>query len=280
VIVESPSYDRTLLLLHRLGAELTAVPLDADGINLSYLEETLEVGPSPKLVHIIPSFHNPAGCTLSDEKRHRLVELASDYDLRILEDDPYAEIYFHHDEPVPTMLSIDEAGRIVYASSFSKTVSPGVRVGYLVGPSEEIATLAKRANETYISPNMLAEAVVFELCRSGGLAENIDMVRRSLRERRDALVDSLRELIPEADFVVPGGGYFLWLTLGDDVDCAELLPAAKDEGVAFIPGADFMLDGGSSSLRLSFASVPAERVPEGVRRIARALDRVRAAALA
>jgi 2-aminoadipate transaminase len=280
VIVEQPSYDRTLLLLRRRGATLTGVPLDDDGINLGYLEETLEVGSSPKLVHIIPSFHNPAGCTLSDEKRHRLVELASDYDLRILEDDPYAEIYFHHDEPVPTMLSIDEAGRIVYASSFSKTVSPGVRVGYLVGPAEEIATLAKRANETYISPNMLAEAVVFELCRSGGLAENIDMVRRSLRDRRDALVDSLRELIPEADFVVPGGGYFLWLTLGDDVDCAELLPAAKDEGVAFIPGADFMLDGGRSSLRLSFASVPAERVPEGVGRIARALDRVRAAALA
>jgi DNA-binding transcriptional MocR family regulator len=280
VIVEQPSYDRTLLLLSRRGATLTGVPLDEDGINLSYLEETLELGPTPKLVHLIPSFHNPAGCTLSDAKRHRVVELAADYDVRILEDDPYAEIYFHHDEPVPTMLSIDDGGRILYASSFSKTVSPGVRVGYLVGPADEIATLGKRANETYISPNMLAEAIVFELCRSGGLAENIDTVRRSLRERRDALVEALRESIPEADFVVPGGGYFLWLTLGGDVDCGELLPIAKEEGVAFIPGADFMLEGGRSSLRLSFASVPAERVGEGVARLARALEHLRAAAVA
>jgi 2-aminoadipate transaminase len=277
VIVEQPSYDRTLLLLQRRGATLTGVPLDADGINLSYLEEVLGVGSSPKLVHVIPNFHNPAGCTLSDEKRHRLIELAADYELRIFEDDPYAEIYFHGDEPLPTMLSLDDAGRIIYASSFSKTVSPGVRVGYLVGPAEEIAALAKRANETYISPNMLAEAIVFELCRSGGLAENIHMVRHSLRERRDALVGALTDRIPEADFVVPGGGYFLWLTLGDDVDTGQLLAAAKDEGVSFVPGPDFLLDGGQSSLRLSFASVPAERIPEGIDRLARALERVRTA---
>ncbi len=277
VIVEQPSYDRTLLLLHRRGATLTAVPLDADGVNLSYLEEVLEVGPAPRLVHIIPSFHNPAGCTLSDEKRHRIVELASDYDLRIFEDDPYAEVYFEGHEPLPTMLSIDEGGRILYASSFSKTVSPGVRVGYLVGPADEIAALAKRANETYISPNMLAESIVYELCRSGGLAENIRMVRHSLRERRDALVAALGESIPEADFVVPGGGYFLWLTLRDDVDSVQLLQAAKDEGVSFVPGVDFLLEGGRSSLRLSFASVPAPRIPEGIDRLASALDRVRAA---
>ena len=277
VIVEQPSYDRTLLLLRRRGATLTGVPLDADGITLSYLEEPLEIGPAPKLVHVIPTFHNPAGCTLSDEKRHRLVELAADYDLSIFEDDPYAEIYFEAVEAMPTMLSMDEGDRIVYASSFSKTVSPGVRVGYLVGPAEEIGALARRANENYISPNMLAESIVFELCRSGGLARNIDLVRHALRERRDALVAALSEQIPEADFVIPGGGYFLWLSLGDDVDCSELVAAAKDEGVAFVPGADFMIEGGQNSLRLSFASVPAERVDEGVARIGRALERVRAA---
>jgi 2-aminoadipate transaminase len=277
VIVEQPSYDRTLLLLQRRGAALTGVPLDEDGVNLTYLEEVLEVGATPKLVHIIPNFHNPAGCTLSDEKRHRLVELAADYNLRIFEDDPYAEIYFHGDEPLPSMLSIDDGGRVVYASSFSKTVSPGVRVGYLIGPADEIAALAKRANETYISPNMLAESIVYELCRSGGLAENIHMVRHSLRERRDVLVGALTERIPEAQFVVPGGGYFLWLTLGDDVDAILLLEAAKDEGVSFIPGVDFLLEGGRSSLRLSFASVSAERIPEGIDRLARALERVRTA---
>ena len=116
------------------------------------------------------------------------------------------------------MLAIDKADRVVHASSFSKTVSPGVRVGYLAGPAGEIAKLAKRANETYISPNMLAESVVLELCRSGGLDRNIEFVKGALRDRRDALVEALREQIPEAEFVVPGGGYFLWLDLAEGTD--------------------------------------------------------------
>ena len=205
---------------------------------------------------MIPNFHNPAGCTLSAAKRERLVELAAEHGFWIFEDDPYRELPFE-DEPPPTMLSLDGSGRVIHSSSFSKTVSPGVRVGYLAGPEEEITKLAKRANEVYISPNMLAESVVWELCRSGALEDNIAFVKGALRERRDALVDALREHLPEAEFVVPGGGYFLWLTLNDDVDCAELLAAALEERVAFISGSDFMLDGGRSSLRLSFASVPA-----------------------
>jgi 2-aminoadipate transaminase len=175
------------------------------------------------------------------------------------------------------MLSQDSAGKVIHASSFSKTVSPGVRVGYLAGPDDEIKQLVKRANEIYISPNMLAESVVWELCRSGGLDRNIEFVRGALQERRDALVEALEEKVPEADFVVPGGGYFLWLTLDEDVDTVELQAAAKEEGVAFIAGPDFMLDGGGNALRLSFASVPPERIGEGIERIATALERVRAA---
>ncbi len=228
------------------------------------------------LVHAIPNFHNPAGCTLSAPKRERLVELAAELGLWIFEDDPYRELSFEGPPP-PTMLSLDRAERVIYSSSFSKTVSPGVRVGYLAGPGEEIAKIAKRAGETYISPNMLAESIVWELCRSGALDENIAFVKGALRERRDALVEALREQLPEAEFVVPGGGYFLWLTLDEDVDSAELLLAALEEGVAFVAGPDFMLDGGRSSLRLSFASVPAERIPEGIARLGRALERTRAA---
>jgi 2-aminoadipate transaminase len=156
-------------------------------------------------------------------------------------------------------------------------VSPGVRVGYLVGPEREIAALSVRANETYISPNMLAEAIVLELCRSGGLARNIEFVKGALRQRRDALMEALAEQIPEAAFVVPGGGYFLWLDLPEDVDTVSLLAMAAEEGVAFVAGPDFMLEGGQSSLRLSFASVPPARIGEGVRRLATARDRVRAA---
>jgi 2-aminoadipate transaminase len=272
VVVEQPTYDRTLLMLQRLGVELVPVALEADGIDVGSLEAALADGPI-KLAHVIPNFHNPAGCTLSAEKRVRLVELAAEHGFWLFEDDPYRELPFEG-EALETMLSLDKAGRVVHASSFSKTVSPGVRVGYLAGPGEEIAKLVKRANETYISPNMLAEAVVLELCRA--LDRNIEFVRGALRDRRDALVDALREQIPEAEFVVPAGGYFLWLDLAAGTDTPALLAEAKGEGVAFVAGPDFMIDGGENSLRLSFASVPPDRIPEGVLRIARALERVRA----
>ncbi len=278
VVVEQPTYDRTLLMLQRLGVELVPVPLEADGLDVGALEAALAKGPV-KLAHVIPNFHNPAGCTLSAEKRTRIVELATEHDFWVFEDDPYRELPFEG-EALETMLSLDRAGRVIHASSFSKTVSPGVRVGYLAGPGAEIAKLAKRANETYISPNMLAEAVVLELCRSGGLDRNIEFVKGALRERREALVGALREQIPEAEFVVPGGGYFLWLDLIEGTDTRELLAEAKGEAVAFVAGPDFMIDGGENSLRLSFASVPPERIAEGISRIAGALDRVRAGTIA
>jgi 2-aminoadipate transaminase len=275
VVVEQPSYDRTLLLLERLGAERIGVALEDDGIDVEALKRALADAPT-RLVHLIPNYHNPAGCTLSEEKRRRVAEFAAEHGCWIFEDDPYGEVRFEG-ERLTTMLALDRAGKVIHSSSFSKTVSPGVRVGYLAGPEDEIKALAKRANETYISPNMLAESIVWELCRSGGLDENIETVNAALRERRDALVEALGEHIPEAEFVIPGGGYFLWLTLGDDVDSRDLLAAAEEERVVFIPGGDFMLEGGENSLRLSFASVPPDRIPEGVSRIARALERVRTA---
>jgi 2-aminoadipate transaminase len=275
VIVEQPSYDRTLLLLDRLGAERVPVPLEEDGLDVEAFEAALGDGPV-KLAHIIPNFHNPAGCTLSASKRERVLELAQEHGFWIFEDDPYRELPFEH-APPQTMLSNCGCDRVIHASSFSKTVSPGVRVGYLAGPEEEIAKLIKRANETYISPNMLAESVVWEMCRSGALERNIEFVRGALQERRDTLVAALHEQLPEAEFVAPGGGYFLWLTLGGGVDTEELLTAALQQQVAFIAGPDFMLDGGRDSLRLSFASVPPERIGEGVGRIARALEELRAA---
>ena len=274
VVVEQPTYDRTLLLLQQLGVELVPVRLEADGLDVGQLEAALDEGPV-KLAHVIANAHNPAGCTLSEEKRRRLVALAAEHDFWIFEDDPYRELPFEG-EPLTTMLELDQGDKVVHASSFSKTVSPGVRVGYLAGPVEEIEKLAKKANETYISPNMLAESIVLELCRSGELDRNIEFVKAELKARCDALVSALREQIPEAEFVVPDGGYFLWLDLAEGTDTSALLAEAKGEGVAFVAGPDFMIDGGTSSLRLSFASVPPERIPEGVARIARALDRIRA----
>ena len=277
VIVEQPTYDRTLLLLNQAGADVHGAALEADGVDPAQVEAL--AGEGTKLAHIIPNFHNPAGCTLSLEKRSALVQLAADRGFTLFEDDPYRLISFEK-ATGKTMLEMDTADRVIHASSFSKSIGPGVRVGYLVGPAERIATLAKRANETYISPNMLAEAIVFELCRSGGLEANLKVVNAALKERCDALVEALREHIPEAEFVVPEGGYFLWLDLNDDVDSTTLLAEAKGEGVTFVAGPDFMIEGGTNSLRLSFAPVPAGDVAEGVQRLARALERVRATAAA
>ena len=274
VAIEQPTYDRTLLLLQQLGAELVPIPLEADGLDVGALEAALADGPI-EFVHVIPNAHNPAGCTLSVEKRRRLVELADEHDFWIFEDDPYRELPFEG-EPLETMLSMDGKGHVVHASSFSKTVSPGIRVGYLAGPAEEIAKLARKANETYISPNMLAESIVLELCTSGVLDENIDFVKGELKARCDALVEALREQIPEAVFVVPQGGYFLWLDLAQGTDTKALLAESKGEGVAFVAGPDFMMSGGENSLRLSFAPVPAAQAAEGVARIARALEKLRA----
>jgi 2-aminoadipate transaminase len=275
VVVESPSYDRTILGLRSRGAELVAIPLQGDGIEVGALEAALKQGARPKLVHVIPNFHNPAGCTLSLDKRERLVELAAEHDFVLFEDDPYGELSFAGDR-LPTMLSLDDADRVVHASSFSKTIAPGVRVGYLIGPPPLIAALTQLAMNTYISPNMLAQAIVGEFCRSGAILESIDTVKQALRERRDALVEALgRYFGDDGKFVVPEGGYFLWVELPESVDTEQLLAAAAERGATFVKGSDFMLEGGRNALRLAYAGVSPEQIDEGVRRLGEALATLR-----
>src|SRR5215216_2762082 len=159
VVVEAPTYDRTLLSLRQLGAELLAIPLEADGIDVEALEVALKGGARPSLAHIIPNFQNPAGCTLSLEKRRKLLALAAEYGFTLFEDDPYVELRFEG-EPLATMLSMDEADRVVYASSFSKTVCPGIRVRELVRPADVIATIRNVATNADSSANMMAQSMV------------------------------------------------------------------------------------------------------------------------
>jgi 2-aminoadipate transaminase len=269
-VVEAPTYDRTLLSLTKLGAEILAIPLEADGIDVGALEAALEEGARPTLAHIIPNFQNPAGCTLSLEKRHRLLALAREYGFTIFEDDPYVALRFEG-EQLPTMLELDEGGdAVVYASSFSKTVAPGIRVGYLLGPEELIAAIRKRATETYISPNMVAQAIVAEFCDSGAIDRSIATVKAALRERRDATCSALADHLPEARFVVPEGGYFLWVDLPDGSDVARLEAGALERGVTFVKGSDFLLEGGDSSLRLAYSAVAPDQIEEGIARVAEA----------
>jgi 2-aminoadipate transaminase len=274
VVVERPTYDRTLLNLRNLGGQVHQVTLQADGIDTDELRKLLESGVRPRLAHIIPNYQNPAGATLSLAKRRALLDLAAEYGFTIFEDDPYVDIRFRG-EPLPSMLSMDERGVVVHASSFTKTVCPGVRVGYLVGPATLIADVAKRATNTYISPGMLAQGIVHQFCVSGDIDRSIQTVRTALAERARVLAEALREHIPGVRFTEPDGGYFLWVELPDDVHVDKLAPAAAERGVAVVKGSDFLLDGGHHALRLAYSAVPVEQIPDGVRRLADAIAAVR-----
>jgi DNA-binding transcriptional MocR family regulator len=272
VIVERPTYDRTLLSLHNRGADVRAVELEPDGIDVAAVERVLKGGARPKLAHIIPNFQNPAGYTLSAEKRRALIELARAHEFTVFEDDPYVALRFKG-TPLESMLSMAPE-IVVYASSFSKTVCPGIRVGYLVGPEELIARIAKLATSTYISPNMVAESIVNQFCRSGALERSIETVKEALRERASTLCEALRRDLPDARFVEPEGGYFLWVDLPRGTDVGALFDAAAARGVQFVKGSDFVLDGGESSLRLAYSGVTSAEIEEGVRRLADAYAEV------
>ena len=276
VVVERPSYDRTLLGLRQRGADVRAVELEPDGIDVAGLGALLEGGVKPKLAHIIPTFQNPAGYTLSRPKRETLLELARNHGFILFEDDPYVELRFSG-ERLPTMLSMDSDERVVYASSFSKTVCPGIRVGYLVGPAELIARISKRATNTYISPNMVAQSIVYEFCQSGAIRQSIETVKNALAERVRILGEALRRELPDAQFVEPEGGYFMWVTLpqGTDVDVMFSEAAARD--VQFVKGTDFLLEGGHNTLRLAYSGVTADQIDEGVKRLAEAYQAARGA---
>ncbi|HEV7707375.1 MAG TPA: PLP-dependent aminotransferase family protein [Asanoa sp.] len=271
VVVERPTYDRTLLNLRDKGGEVHAVTTQTDGVDTDELRKLLESGVRPKIAHIIPNYQNPAGVTLSLEKRRALLDLAAEYGFTIFEDDPYADIRFRGDA-LPSMLSMDERGVVVHASSFTKTVCPGVRVGYLVGPAPLIAEIAKKATNLYISPGMVAQAIVYQFCVSGDIDRSIATVREALAERVRVLAESLRQHIPGVSFTEPDGGYFLWVELPDDVDVDQLLPAAARRGVAVVKGSDFLLDGGKHALRLAYSAVTVDQIDEGVRRLAAAIE--------
>jgi DNA-binding transcriptional MocR family regulator len=270
VIVERPTYDRTLLSLRERGARLHAVELELDGIDTDALAGLLHGSRAvrPKLAHIIPNFQNPAGYTLSPAKRQALLALAAEHGFWVFEDDPYVDLRFSG-ETLPSMLSMDPE-RVVYASSFSKTVCPGIRVGYLVGPPEVIAAIGRIATNTYISPSMVSQSIVYEFCASGAIDSSIETVRTALAKRALTLDMALRRELPEAEFVTPEGGYFMWVTLPAGTDVHVLYKAAAERGVSFVKGTDFLLEGGENTLRLAYSGVTPEQIDEGVTRLAAA----------
>lgn len=266
VLVEAPTYDRPLKILAGEGAEVVTVPMDDEGLDLDALEAELERGGDISFLYTIPTFQNPSGRTLGVERRTRLVELAREHDLAVLEDDPYGLVRYEGITP-PSLHELDGGRRVTFTSSFSKTVAPGLRVGYFVVAAELASAYDDRAVSTYISPSLLPQAVVFELIDCGGFEPNLERVRHLLRVRRDAMLGALDALAPAgASWSRPAGGYFLWIEFGAGVDSAALLVRATDAGVTFIKGSDFFPGGaeGTSAARLAFSYETPARIAEGV----------------
>jgi len=262
VIVERPTYDRPRKILSGFGE----VSVDDDGLDLDELERVLAGGSQPAFLYTIPTFQNPTGVTLSEERRRRLAELATVRSLRVLEDDPYGLVRFEG-EPLPTLFELEGGTNVIYSSSFSKTIAPGLRVGYVLVPEEVAAGLEDIVASTYITPALVGQATVLEFLRRGLLAPNLERVRGLLGARRDAMLEALeRDLAGRARWSQPEGGYFLWLELPDGTDATELLGRASAAGVTFVPGPDFGGVPNSARLAFSFAS-PAE-IDEGVSRLA------------
>ena len=261
VLVEAPTYDRPLKILTRLGAEIVAVPMDEDGLVPDELPEG-----DFAFLYTIPTFQNPSGRTLSLERRKRLVEIARERQLLVLEDDPYGLVRYDG-EPLPSLLELADGDGIAYCSSFSKTIAPGVRVGWFVLPPQLAADIEALAVSTYISPPYLSQATVLEFLRRESFEPNLERVNGLLRERRDAMLEALaRELPDEASWTRPDGGYFVWVDLPSGPPAAELLAEAERAGVTFVKGTDFFPRGGGGerALRLAFSFVSPEEIAEGV----------------
>ncbi len=266
VLVEHPTYDRPLKILRELGAEIVPLRCDDDGLDPDALAEALAHGEAPAFLYLIPTFQNPSGRTLTEERRRRIVDLAHEHGLLVLEDDPYGLVRYEG-EPLPSLYDLS-GGEVAYSSSFSKTIAPGLRVGWFVLPPDLAKQIEASATSTYITPVLLGQATVHEFVSRGLFEPNVERVAGLLRRRRDAMLSALDSELPSAQATRPEGGYFVWLQL-DGVDVAELQPRAEAAGVTFVPGTDF--GGEPDTLRLAFSFVSPDEITDGVARLAAAV---------
>lgn len=271
VVVEAPTFMGALKLFRNYGADVEGVALDDDGLDVEALAATLEARSQagerlPKLVYTIPNFQNPTGVTLTEERRRRLLELAAEYDFLVLEDDPYGEIRFYGEE-VPSVAALDDAGRVVRVNTFSKTIAPGVRTGWIIAQAPAIEAM-KRVDAG--GTNVFTQGVVGRYCAEGHLAEAVPELRREYRRRRDRMIACLDERMPAGvDWSEPDGGFFLWLELPGTIDADAMLPAAIEAGVVYLPGSLFYPDGGGHDrARLSFSYASPAEIERGIEALA------------
>lgn len=272
VIAEAPTYPGAVPTLSAYQADVIQIEMDSDGMRIDVLEETLarldREGRRPKFIYTIPNFQNPAGVTMSLPRRRRLVDIAHERELLILEDNPYGLLRYEG-EPLPSLYSMDGGEFVIYLGTFSKILSPGVRVGWAAAPRPVLQKMNIGKQSSDLCSSTLTQLFVAEYFASGQWPAYMDTLRTLYRTRRDVLLDALGEHLPaEASWTQPAGGLFIWATLPDGLDTTDLLAKALSRNVAFVPGRAAFLDGrGGTSMRLNFSGVGEEQLREGVRRI-------------
>src|SRR6201997_4782075 len=280
VLVEAPTYLGALQAFNVYGAEYVSVPIDDDGLRTDLLDGALRSG--PKFMYVLPNFQNPGGTTLSEGRRHELVLLADKYGVPIIEDDPYGQLRYEG-EHLPPLVVLDREnlrrddgysiGNVLYLSTFSKTLAPGLRLGWIVAPPEVISKLVQLKQGADLHSSTFGQMVAYEVARDNFLDEHIKLIRRVYRERRDAMLEALSQYFPpEVTWTRPKGGLFLWMTLAKGMDSQRLFETALRENVAFVPGESFYAPNGhredaNRQLRLNFSAVELERIREGIRRL-------------
>ena len=281
VLVESPTYLGALQAWNAYGAEYVTVPMDKDGMVTDALEEALRSG--PKFIYVLPNFQNPSGVTLSLERRHMLVELADQYGVPIVEDDPYGQLRYEGDH-LSSVVVLDSMyredrhsgyrGNVIYLSTFSKILSPGLRLGWVIAPPVVIRKLVEAKQGGDLHTATFNQMVAYEVSRGGFIDQHIRLIRNVYGERRDIMLAAMdRYFPPEVDWTQPKGGLFLWGVLPQYMNSSDVLQSALERKVAFVPGESFHpRGGGQNTMRMNFSNASPEMIEEGIYRLGRVIE--------
>jgi len=279
VIIEAPTFLGAVTRFRMAGARIIGVPVDAHGMDVDALEVRLKelrrAGVRPKFIYTIPTFHNPAGVTLTLERRHRLVALAAEYGVLIVEDDAYVDLRFRG-APLPPLAALDRAGWVLRVGTFSKILAPGLRMGWAHGPKALIDRLLMFKVEGSSGPFLTH--LVARFAADGRLDAHIAALSAHYAAKCDLIVAALRRALPDATFEVPDGGFFIWLRLPEGITASALTPVALRHGVEFLAGTRCFADGsGDDYIRLAFSEEPAARIEQAMCRLGTAIDELRPA---
>ena len=276
ILTESTTYLGAIQAWNTYGPTYVTAETDEDGLVTDNLENIIKQ--NIKFMYVLPNFHNPLGVTMTLERRQRLIELASQYGVPLIEDDPYGKLLFEG-EHLPPIAVLDAkyhngnddefAGNVIFTSTFSKILAPGLRIGWVIGPAEVIKRMVQAKQGADLQCSTFDQYVAYEMASADWLPDHIETIKRVYKERRDAMLQAFEDYMPEGTtWTVPKGGLFLWLRLPEGCDSMELFPKAVEEKVAYVPGTPFYPIGGpNNTMRLNFSATNPERIREGVRRL-------------